>query len=542
MTAKIEDIGLLLVHGVGEQKRLEHLKQTAKDLESTVASKPGLIRLAVNDDTAAADPNIVIDAIVREGQSTRRVRLHLHEAWWADLGITGGLFEQLRFWLWGLGQWGAEVVAAGSPWSNTTHQMVNPRFSPHQPPDARLGFWRRLPYHLLLFGAAVLALLTFFTWYWAKRLIAFLKGRLPNPDLISLYLGDVMVYQRAGGPGRGTSEDPDMPVRTTIRRRIVRGMTRMAARPYHRWYILAHSLGTVPAFNGLQELELTLPNYLTEAEWKALPRTLRTSSPFIARDQSVTRDRMMPRRPPWLADSDGISRAALFRRFAGLVTYGSPLDKFAAIWPRIVPLNKQAKVFPEKCEWLNLYDPTDPVGAWLDAFQPPHPDPNEPASKRKALEPDNVACRALWVFLLSHIYYLTPWRVRDKVIAAAIADSLLSGGKMSLEKSAEAVVMKRGAVWLRHAFALLQLALLFLLLISAAAYLLTLIENALSCKKSICTVGIDWTVEELRANAWLILKADILIVFVVGTVRGFVDLLRSYRDEQKKRREAEARP
>ena len=39
-------------YGIGEQKRLEHLRQTAKDLESAVASKPGVVRLAVQDNSA----------------------------------------------------------------------------------------------------------------------------------------------------------------------------------------------------------------------------------------------------------------------------------------------------------------------------------------------------------------------------------------------------------------------------------------------------------------------------------------------------------
>src|SRR6185369_13946310 len=117
MAAKIEEIGLLLVHGIGEQKRLEHLRQTAKDLESAVASKPGVVRLAVQDNSAASapqDPSITIDATIQDGKAPRRVRLHLHEVWWADLGFAGGFFSQFRFWIWGLGQWGAEVVTAGS--------------------------------------------------------------------------------------------------------------------------------------------------------------------------------------------------------------------------------------------------------------------------------------------------------------------------------------------------------------------------------------------------------------------------------------------
>ena len=65
-----------------------------------------------------------------------------------------------------------------------------------------------------------------------------------------------------------------------------------------------------------------------------------------------------------------IYRDKLFAKFKGLLTYGSPLDKFAAIWPPTVALNRDTKVFPKDAIWLNIWDPTDPVSAKLDAFEP----------------------------------------------------------------------------------------------------------------------------------------------------------------------------
>ena len=89
----------------------------------------------------------------------------------------------------------------------------------------------------------------------------------------------------------------------------------------------------------------------------------------------------------------------MFERFQGFVSYGCPLDKFATLWPRIVPLNKQTAVFQPGCEWINLHEPTDPVAGCLDAFNAPPPDPQE-KSPRKQLPPQNFASRSLWVFLL----------------------------------------------------------------------------------------------------------------------------------------------
>lgn len=532
MAAKPKEIGLLVVHGMGEQKPFYHVRDTAREIASAVATNPNIIRLALTDETAASDPRIVIDAVVKRKRSSRHVRLYLHEVWWADLGIKGGVFTQLRFWLWGLGQWGAEAVFEGKRSSNTAQLMTLPQFGPRQPGNERPPPWRRLPAQLALFGAGVLAFLTFFTWSAAKTLVRLFSRRAPDPSLIFLFLGDVMTYERPVAPGKGTFEDPDLPIRTTIRRRMVRGMTSMPTKPYDRWYILAHSLGTVPAFNALQETELALPNYLTDAEWQALPRTLKTKTPFVPKGRKPTTHAMMPRRPPWLADDDGISRTELFRRFAGFITYGSPLDKFAALWPRIVPLNKQTQVFRPDCEWLNLHDPTDPVSATLDAFDPPPPDLNEPATGRWiALRPVNIAMRASLVFLLSHIRYLSPRKRRQKAMASAIADALLSGDRLiGAAEMAKAARIPATGYELRVALVALEVILLFAGLLTGAALLLTKIADLVRGDDVGCPGLIDWRKdwcrEEFLANVALALLAAVSVALAAGVIRMLSDALR----------------
>lgn len=519
MATKPEEVGLLLVHGIGEQKRLYHLTETGRELAYYVANADGVTRLSVTDETAADEPRIVIGLTVKDGPTSaaREVRLCLHEVWWADLGIKGGALTQIKFWLWGLGQWGAEAVFKGTPWRNTEQLMMMPRFPYQRSRKQRPSFFRhRLLTHVILFAAALLAFLTFFTWSAAKRLVAVLRGRLPSPSLISLYLGDVMIYERPPAPGQGTMEDPDLPVRTTIRRRMVHEMTCMASRGYDRWYILAHSLGTVPAFNMLQETEIALPNYLSQAEWNALPAALKTTTPFEPKKGKPNTDQMMPRRPPWLTKTDGISRIALFERFRGFVTYGCPLDKFAALWPRIVPLNKQTAVFQPGCEWINLYEPTDPVAARLDAFGKPPPDPAEQPGQLVAIEPKNFACRALWVFLLSHIYYLSPTRRRAHVMAAAVTEALLSPARVSLSQAAARARIGRTQMTLRYVLMGVQILALFALLSLAAGYLLVLIGETLKWE------GLS----DLRRNMIYVLVADLFIVAIAGLIRIVSDLFR----------------
>lgn len=234
----------------------------------------------------------------------------------------------------------------------------------------------------------------------------------------------------------------------------------------------------MPAFNAIQETEIALPNYLTEAEWDALPQEFKTKRPFAPSGQTPTVDDMMPRRPPWLRRNDGISRRRLFERFAGLVTYGSPLDKFAALWPRVVPLNRQAAVFPKTCEWVNIHDPTDPVSAKLNAFrEPTNSEGAEP--DRIALQPQNFAGRASLVFGLSHIRYFQPRAGKTKSMPAALTEALLEGKDARLSKAAAGAAMSATASWLRLAAALVQVALLTFALAVAAGLLLLLIGKAL---------------------------------------------------------------
>lgn len=518
-----EEIGLLLVHGMGEQRPLEHLQGTARELASHISAVPGLIRLSVLDslaDTEKADEtkSVVIDAVFRRPLGEQQVRLHLHEVWWADLGIRGGLWEQVKFWFWGLGQWAAEVLRKGDPSRNTEKLMSMPRFGHQASAMQRPSGWRQAPSRLLLAGAGLLAILTFFTWSAAKRVISFLAQTLPEPSLIFLFVGDVKTYEQAGGPGKGSLADPDQPMRATIRRRMIARMVEMAARrDLDRWYIFAHSLGTIPAFNALQETELALPNYLGKQAWEALDARFKTSAPFTPPGETPSTDHMMPRRPAWLKPTDGIDRHRLFERFAGFVTYGSPLDKFAAMWPRVVPLNRQAAVFSKGCEWVNLHDPTDPVAARLDAFEPPQNRADADTARRIALVPQNIASRASWLFGLSHIRYFKPRRRDAKTMPAAIAGALVGGPAASLAGVARKAALSSTEAWVRALAATVQVTAIAVLMAAAAGALLLAIGKALPdraaelVKQAIGAVC-PYLLAMLQAGGWPALKAGAAIV------------------------------
>jgi len=247
----------------------------------------------------------------------------------------------------------------------------------------------------------------------------------------------------------------------------------------------------------------------------------------------------MPRRQPWLGPDDGITRRALFEKFAGFVTYGCPLDKFATLWPRVVPLNRQAAVFPEGCEWINLHDPTDPISGKLDAFACPLERADTDVKDRIVLEPVNAACRAGFAFGLSHIQYFRPRRPSPASMPGAVVNALVSGGRITLGDAATSAAMGKGAAWFRGFLALLQLALVAALLLLAAGWLLITIGKALP----------DWATDPVRdALGWLsprlvaaiqqgglcallagvilALAASAATVLAAGIARGIADLLR----------------
>lgn len=252
--------------------------------------------------------------------------------------------------------------------------------------------------------------------------------RLPPPEIFANYLGDVKLMVQEGRRTEGTLEDLGWPPRVSIRRRMVRMLVEMATQdvPFDRWYIFAHSLGTVVAHNGLNETALCLANYLDEDTWNKAMKGKLTCQ--VAAGNGADKKNMMPARPTWLGDLHAIDRAALFKNFRGFVTYGSPLDKFSALWPWIVGTNDPTIIGGTKCndpvfgncDWINLYDLTDPVAGKLDDY-------GTPGKDNAVLAPVNIAVEAHPVLLWSHIRYFKYKKNGANNLANSAATWLLDG-------------------------------------------------------------------------------------------------------------------
>ena len=339
-------------------------------------------------------------------------------------------------------------------------------------------------------------------------------GRLPG-DVLYRFVGDVKLYQDRKRDGKGPLTDLGLPPRFAIRRRMVDALVAAYKQDYDRWYILAHSLGSVVAFNGLMETEHALPNYLKESVWRDLLGDLLRTDPN-ANPKHVSS--MMPRRPLWIEnDRQVLDRAKLFGRLRGFVTYGSPLDKFAHLWPQIVNVNKDNGVFPARFEWINVFDYTDPVGARLDAFK---------GAFGKESKPNNLAYKAHPLLLWSHTRYLKRKRRRSKsTFARLLVKWMLCGNPFETPDSTKRGL---GTNWYRSRRmpilwqSIMWVTVALLPLGGIATVLEFLFFECDSC--SVIGASVAWGVCVLLC-ALMVVGAAASIVFVAGLVRRRIENL-----------------
>ena len=361
-------IGILVIHGVGEQTRFEYLEAIAGNLFKALSQDPARkpqIQIRRGDQAPLHAPTESwrnAPAIVSWwSQETQRwIDTHLHEVTWADLDMPSTLTNWLRLVGWGLAMPGIKLVDSTRTFQARQQHVCLP---------IRLSVGRRFSVRLQLFGVSLLFFLmltsiNMFSWVLRRLSITFAPIERAR-GIIYNYLGDVKLYQDWAIRDDGL-ETLGEKSRASIQRRAVRALAAMAGEVLHKrmdeYYVFAHSLGTVVAFNALMELGITLPNHFSEEEWAALPMALKIQAGYDAPDPQK------PRRPYWLGKRDAIDRAALFAGLRGVLTMGSPLNKFAAMWPAIVPVNRETLAHP--VPWINVADRQDIVaGSHISLFR-----------------------------------------------------------------------------------------------------------------------------------------------------------------------------
>ena len=410
----IERIGVLMVHGIGTNPPNQFLVQETRKIVAAMSEQAASITVLSEPPVADKVPdkyvvdytaNMVTVEARTYGAAPRHLIFEFNEVYWADLGEKPTFVNQLKFWFWALSMW---AVAARD---NTRLPGFDSMYIP--------GSWRArfrpffrivLGFYGMLFGlgAATIGL--------ANVIFDRLKlPRFPISSILTAYVGDVMLYTQTSGEDDPAVSDMAQPPRVGIRARMVDAIVEYARRGYDSWYIVAHSQGTVVAYNGLMETEKALPNYLTQDRWNNLSTSSRE---FLKESPPPVDDIMLPRRPSWLGPEQALNRVVLFGKLKGLLTFGSAIGKFRGIWPITVPANKDEDVFHPDFTWINVYDPTDPVsgplwaytresGQWSNGHEIWKARSQDPESSLVAGKIDHtIAYKAKWIWLLSHLAYL----------------------------------------------------------------------------------------------------------------------------------------
>ncbi len=449
----VEQVGVILVHGIGEQRRFEHLdgqlraligaldhlkdKGQIEDVSVDITSS-GAAAFQAEQDTWNAGPKASVTVVVHHTTKGVRqeTRLQMHEVWWADVNEPYSVAKQFRFWLWGLAIWAHPAKRQSALGSA---DRVAP---PAIPLSHRI--WDRTRLFLVGFIFALLGFSIGMLMFLASRLLLW-----QTPDVLKVianYISAVKLFNQSWryGPGLlwGREDFLDSvgePPRVSIRRRMIRAIADVACNNYHRLYILAHSQGTVVAFNGLMEANYAWPGYLDKERWDWLCQC-GMAGPALRHPGDPGAARVMPRRPGWAAADDIAYRRRIFDRFHGLLIYGSPLEKFAGIWPALVPIARQP-AFNDSVRWLNIHDPIDPVSGRLLAFQQQPPECCPHAI--------NMGYAASWWLLLAHLKYLT-YRDAQPDVAVATVMWLLTDSTAGFTRAAQANTGWRVGTWFHH--------------------------------------------------------------------------------------------
>lgn len=439
-TKTIEKVGILLVHGIGETKKFENIEAAARNIATALRADRNLdVRVIVNTSDNAgfrADQQIwladhkepVIIEVKEYDPNDKITQLCFTEAWWADLGKADTLKSQLSFWKWGLSLWSRKQDSGKIGQDVGVVSQVLPPANMRDNKPISFSLVDRFRFFVVSWVVLLILPLLSFLSVILRQILGFNL----RPDILVQYLGDIKHYQDEQREGAGYIIDIGQPLRIPIRRRMIKALVKMRLANYDRWYILSHSLGTVVAFNGLMEPDSALPNYLNQDLWEQVKNSkIKTTADDGDKLSEKQANSMFPDRLFWLSKEEEldknerlsaiISRQDLFKNLKGFMTYGSPLSKFAVVWPAIVPINNNNQVFDQDFEWINVYDPTDPVADKTKGYFT--------LPKKARLPVTEIAYKAESIHLLSHIEYLTYNPKRPNPLVQQVAYWLLKGEK-----------------------------------------------------------------------------------------------------------------
>ncbi len=481
-TSVMQRIAVLVVHGIGEQHRFEHLESIASNFHKALLRgehRSAHVEVRRDDESCCATP-----VVVRWKRPDHPgVELHFREVYWADLDEPATLMNWFKLVGWAIAMPGVR-------------RFHDSRYESVAWPSMRLpeqvSWFQSAVVRLQLFVVSLLFLIMLISVdvaHWLLRRFSFSPEWLSRVrSMIYDHLGDVKLYQ-----DWYTRCDENMEVhgersRVAIRRRMVRVLVQ-TARDVHEgkldgYYVISHSLGTIVAFNGLMEHGHLLPSYLSSTEWAELP------SAFKAKFKVEAPEREVPIRAPWLDATDAIDRRALFAGMRGFLTLGSPLNKFATLWPALVPINDDP-VF-NNVPWINVADCQDIVAGKISLFSK-----SDQPNNISGLRVRNVEWPDQWTVATAHTRY---WKAAK---TTRLVDKLvpwLEGAPFEAPKAQ----LSRASAYAIFSVVLVVLAFLPLLLLAYMTWLLSHSATLLTQIMQMYTDsvdGIDWIMPSLTLLA-----------------------------------------
>jgi hypothetical protein len=412
----VEKIGILLVHGIGKQGRFEHIDEVARNFIMSLApsneisvnvknSMLGEFKSKQQTWSKGKDGTVIVSVCCHN--SEKKYELHFREVWWSYLGEPTNLKSVFNFWRWGISFWMDPF-----PREKNNHIEKDPSKPDESEPISiePKDRWELFVVCILVTGLMpALALI--------KKVLEILGIDLPL-DIISQYLSKVKLFQQEGRDSKEPITNIGEIPRVSIKREMISELVEMASGSYDRWYILAHSLGSVVAYNGLFENENILARYLDEKLWhKACRKHLNKKTNETSSSEII--NAQIPTCRSWLKEDDAIDRNKLFSNLHGFLTYGSPLKKYAILWPWLVKGINTPNTFQDKFEWINVYDPLDPVSSSTDLF----------SEKTVSITPQNFAVKTDGWHLDCHLKY---FHSHDNALTKIVADWMLNDTRFQM--------------------------------------------------------------------------------------------------------------
>jgi len=384
---KRRTIGIIVVHGVGSQRAQETVGQVALNFYQLLQRDQNVTRLEKDLHPDRPSQPVTLDFFYKNSQ----FRIKFYEVYYADLDLPYNFLRWVRLVVWGLilpfypGRY--EEI------QNTDARMKNIEVS------RGTRVWVR-------FQLAILSVIFIFLLFTLRALtfvIYRVSGKRPKlGEFIHEYLGDVQLFV-SERMRKDTIETYGKPSRAAMRVRFWNTYGRACLDDNDEIVLITHSLGTVVTFNAMMEPgDRILGEYVTDRE---------------------LRERLLQL---WGSPK----REKVFAKLQAWFTLGSPLDKFAAIWPRTIPVNidksdppvaiagqpQTAIHYQRQIPWINVHDILDIIGANLNNFT---------ALQDKGFHLKNHPLVDRWTFLTAHTSY---WHhmVNKKRLVDSILEYIIS--------------------------------------------------------------------------------------------------------------------